>query len=58
MKILISNDDGYFAPGIKALAKALAKKHDVRIVAAHVRKVGSGHSVTFSRNNLQKIKAT
>lgn len=47
MKILISNDDGYFAPGIKALAKALAKKHDVRIVAPMSERSGSGHSVSF-----------
>lgn len=47
MKILIANDDGYFAPGIKALAKALSKNHDVRIVAPMSERSGSSHSVSF-----------
>lgn len=47
MKILIANDDGYFAPGIRALAKALAKNHDVRIVAPMSERSGSSHSVSF-----------
>lgn len=47
MKILITNDDGYFAPGIKTLAKTLAKNHDVRIVAPMSERSGSSHSVSF-----------
>ena len=33
MRILISNDDGIYSPGIPALAKAAARFGDVRIVA-------------------------
>ena len=29
LNILIANDDGYFAPGIRALAVRLAKDHNV-----------------------------
>ena len=47
MKILITNDDGYFAKGIKTLAKTLSKNHDVRIVAPMSERSGSSHSVSF-----------
>jgi hypothetical protein len=33
MRILISNDDGIYSPGILALAEAAAQFGDVRIVA-------------------------
>ena len=33
MKILISNDDGYLAPGINALADRLAAVADIVVVA-------------------------
>ncbi|MBT4386509.1 MAG: 5'/3'-nucleotidase SurE, partial [Betaproteobacteria bacterium] len=33
MKILISNDDGFLAPGIKALTEALSDIGDVVVVA-------------------------
>jgi len=33
MRILVSNDDGYFAPGIEHLAAALAKCADITVVA-------------------------
>jgi 5'-nucleotidase len=36
MRILISNDDGIYSPGILALAEAAAKFGDVRIVAPDV----------------------
>ena len=32
MRILISNDDGYLAPGINALAKALAPVADLSLI--------------------------
>ena len=38
MKILLSNDDGYFAEGIVTLALALAEEHDVRVSAPAARK--------------------
>ncbi|MHB0982923.1 MAG: 5'/3'-nucleotidase SurE, partial [Thiobacillus sp.] len=33
MRILLSNDDGYFAPGLAALAQALAPLADINVVA-------------------------
>jgi 5'-nucleotidase len=33
MRILISNDDGYFAPGIVLLAEMLAPLGDITVVA-------------------------
>ena len=33
MKILVSNDDGYFAPGITLLAEALGQVGEVTVVA-------------------------
>jgi 5'-nucleotidase len=33
MRILLSNDDGYFAPGLEVLAGALAGLGDIVVVA-------------------------
>ena len=33
MRILLSNDDGYFAPGLERLAAALAPHADITVVA-------------------------
>ncbi len=47
MRILICNDDGVMAPGIKALAARLSKEHDVTVVAPSKEQSGVGHSITF-----------
>lgn len=47
MKILISNDDGIQANGIKALVEALGKEHDVYVVAPDRERSASGHSLTM-----------
>lgn len=47
MNILITNDDGYFAPGIRALARALALSNDVTVCAPMGESSGSGHMVHF-----------
>lgn len=47
MRILVTNDDGVRAPGIAALARALAKQHDVTIVAPASEMSGVGHGFTF-----------
>ena len=47
MRILITNDDGVAAPGIKALAKRLSKEHEVVVVAPATEKSGAGYSITF-----------
>jgi len=33
MRILLSNDDGYFAPGLAVLAEALSKHAEIVVVA-------------------------
>lgn len=47
MKILIANDDGYFAAGIKALASRFKAEHDVVVVAPMGERSGTSHSVSF-----------
>src|SRR5690242_6867822 len=49
MRILISNDDGIYSPGISALAKAAARFGDVRIVAPDVEQSSMSHAITSSR---------
>lgn len=49
MRILISNDDGIYSPGIAALAKVAARFGDVRIVAPNVEQSSMGHAITASR---------
>lgn len=47
MNIILSNDDGYNATGIKVLAKRLAKDHNVIVVAPMGERSGTSHSVNF-----------
>lgn len=49
MKILVSNDDGYLAPGIVALAKALSAIAEVVVVAPDSNRSGSSNSLTLDR---------
>ena len=49
MKILISNDDGYLAPGLIALAEALAPIADIVVVAPDSNRSGSSNSLTLDR---------
>lgn len=49
MKILISNDDGYLAPGIVALANALAPIAEIAVVAPDSNRSGSSNSLTLDR---------
>jgi 5'-nucleotidase len=49
MRILVSNDDGYFAPGIKALAKAMSEIGDVTVIAPEQNQSGASHSLTLNR---------
>ena len=48
-RILISNDDGIYSPGILALAKVAARFGEVRIVAPDVEQSSMGHAITSSR---------
>ena len=47
MRILLTNDDGIYAPGLAALEKELAKLGEVRVVAPATELSGVGHSITF-----------
>lgn len=49
MKILITNDDGIYSPGIAALAKAALNFGQARIVAPDVEQSSMGHAITHSR---------
>ena len=49
MKILISNDDGYLAPGIVALANALSTIADIVVVAPDSNRSGASNSLTLDR---------
>jgi 5'-nucleotidase len=49
MKILISNDDGYFAPGLNILAEHLAKIADIIVVAPERNRSGASNSLTLDR---------
>ena len=47
--ILVTNDDGYFSPGIAALGAALAPLGEVIIVAPQTEVSAAGHSLTLRR---------
>ena len=50
MKLLISNDDGIFAAGIRTLADTLAAKgHDVTVVCPDRERSATGHGITMHR---------
>ena len=49
MRILVSNDDGYFAPGIEALAEGLRKLGEVTVVAPERDRSGASNSLTLDR---------
>ena len=48
MQILLTNDDGIFAPGLAAIYKELIKIGDVTVAAPADSRSGASHSVTFS----------
>ena len=49
MRILVTNDDGIYSPGIAALATAASRFGNVRIVAPDVEMSSAGHAITSSR---------
>lgn len=49
MRILISNDDGYFAPGLACLAKHLSGIAEVTVVAPERDRSGASNSLTLNR---------
>lgn len=47
MRILLTNDDGIYAPGLHALRKELLKVAQVTVVAPATEQSGVGHSITL-----------
>src|SRR5258708_32701334 len=47
MRILLSNDDGYFAPGLAALAEGLASLGEITVVAPERDRSGASNSLTL-----------
>lgn len=66
MKILLTNDDGIFAPGITALASALSAEHEVFVIAPNTQCSGYSHHISFGKelvvdqvgNNLFGVNGT
>lgn len=57
MRILLSNDDGYFAPGLAALASALAHLGEIVVVAPEQNRSGASNSLTLDRPLMLKQAA-
>ena len=49
MRILVSNDDGIYSPGLEALAAVASRFGDVRVVAPDVEQSSMSHAITSSR---------
>jgi 5'-nucleotidase len=49
MRILLSNDDGYYAPGLACLAETLAKVAEITVVAPERDRSGASNSLTLDR---------
>jgi 5'-nucleotidase len=47
LQILLTNDDGIYAPGLAAMERELCKIGDVCVVAPATEQSGVGHSITF-----------
>ena len=57
MRILLSNDDGYFAPGLAALHAAMAPLGEVTVVAPERDRSGASNSLTLDRPLLVRTSA-
>ncbi|HEU5282685.1 MAG TPA: 5'/3'-nucleotidase SurE [Burkholderiales bacterium] len=49
MRILLSNDDGYFAPGLAVLAEALSEVAEIVVYAPERDRSGASNSLTLDR---------
>jgi len=49
MRILVTNDDGIYSPGLAALAKIASRFGEVRVVAPDIEQSSMGHAITASR---------
>ena len=58
MRILLSNDDGYFAPGLAALHEALSGLGEIVVVAPEQNRSGASNSLTLDRPLMLKQAAS
>lgn len=58
MRILIVNDDGIDAPGLKALVDQFKDKHEVYVVAPMHQQSGMSHSTTYFLHDLIAVPRT
>ena len=49
MNVLLTNDDGIEAEGLKALCRAFAVEHDVVVIAPEVEQSAVGHGISLRR---------
>lgn len=49
MRFLLANDDGIFAPGLRALAEALVTRGQVKVIAPEREQSAAGHAVTLHK---------
>ena len=49
MKFLVTNDDGIYASGIRALVETLRQYGQVTVVAPNQERSGIGHAITMNR---------
>ncbi len=49
MRILVTNDDGIYSPGLWALAQAAKAFGEVQVVAPWTEQSGAGHGITIAR---------
>ncbi len=47
MQILLTNDDGIYAPGLAAMERELNQLGEVSVVAPATEQSGVGHAITF-----------
>lgn len=47
LRILLTNDDGFQAPGLRALAESLFTIADITVVAPYEQQSGTGHGISF-----------
>lgn len=58
MRILLSNDDGYFAPGLACLAETLTAVAEIVVVAPERNRSGASNSLTLDRPlNLRRAES-
>ena len=48
MNILLTNDDGIYAPGLEALYKHLINRHSVSVIAPDREQSAVGHGITLN----------